>query len=188
MAKVKRPCDNSGRKHHAPYFLHPHEKSKIKKAKEKRAYFMGGDGYGGGSGGGISGRCQVGRKNWSNDNKYGDRNYYGNDAQKRVNYWMLYFRRQGFGWNTTHTSVFRAAWNRGHGTFVLPYYHEYWKLSGKTSSLATSTGSSEGGGGIITEKLYLGISEVISRHQGEASYAIFSSFLSDFSKVLDNLK
>ena len=65
--------------------------------------------------------------------------------------------------------------------------HAYWKLSGITASVTTVTGTSEGGGASILHQLCLDNSEVISCHQVETSDARFSSFLTDFSKVLDNL-
>ena len=66
--------------------------------------------------------------------------------------------------------------------------HDYWKLSGNTASVTTGTGAYEGVGASILDQLLLALSEVISCHQGDTSNARFSSFLTDFSKVLDNLK
>ena len=43
-------------------------------------------------------------------------------------------------------SGFHAAWKRDLGTFALTADHYYWKLSGKTVGVATSTGASEGSG------------------------------------------
>ena len=55
MTNGKCPCDNCSGKHYAPDFSHPRDKVKIKKAKEERTYFRGGDGRDGGSGGGRQG-------------------------------------------------------------------------------------------------------------------------------------
>ena len=99
---------------------------------------------------------------------------------------MFYCRRKECGWNDTHTSGFYAAWKRDPGTFSLTTDHDYWKLSGKTVGVATSIGSSEGGGAVNKYQCRLALSEDISRHQGEATDATFSSSLADFSKLLDN--
>ena len=90
--------------------------------------------------------------------------------------------------NNTQTSGFHAAWKHDPGTFALPDYHDYWKLSGKTFGVTTGTGYSEGGGASTTDKLRLALSEVISSHQGEVYDTRFSSFLTELSKVLENLK
>ena len=101
---------------------------------------------------------------------------------------MCYCRCKQCGYNTTHTSGFHAAWKRDTGTFDLPDEHDYWKLSGNTDNVTTGTGAYEGGRANTIYQLNLDISEVVSFHQGDTSDAIFSSFLTDFSKVLDNLK
>ena len=101
---------------------------------------------------------------------------------------MCYFWRQECGWNTTHTYGFNAAWKRDPGTFAFPYYHEYWGLSGNTAGITTVAEASEGGGASTTDQHRLDLSEMNSFHQVEASDASFSSFLTDLSKVLDNLK
>ena len=100
---------------------------------------------------------------------------------------MCYFCHQKCGCNNTHTSGFHAAWKRDTGTFALPDDHEIWKLSGKTASVTNGTGASEGGGTSILDQLHLALSEVISCHQVNTSDTRFSSFLTDFSKVLGNL-
>ena len=66
----------------------------------------------------------------------------------------------------THTSGFHAAWKRDPINFALPYDHDYWKLSGKTSGVTTCTGESEGGGARTTYQCHSALSEVISHHQG----------------------
>ena len=101
---------------------------------------------------------------------------------------MWYFRRQECGWNTTHTYGFHAAWKRDLVTFTLPSDHDYWKLSWKNAGFTTVTGASEGGGEITTDQRRLDLSKVISHHPREASDAIFSSLITDFSKALENLK
>ena len=101
---------------------------------------------------------------------------------------MCYYRRNECGWNDTHTSGIHAAWKRDPGTFYLPADHYYWKLSGRTIGVATGTGASEGIGVSIQAQRHSALSELISRHQGEATDAKFSSLLTNFSKVLDNLK
>ena len=161
---------------------------KIKKSKEERAPRRGGGGYGGERNSERSGRRQGVRNKWSNDNKGGDRNDYGNGVTNRGNAWMLYLLHQDYGWNNTHTYVFHSAWKRDPGAFAFLYNHEYWKLSGKTGGFETGTESSEGSGVGIPSQHRLALSEVISHHQGDASDAIFSSFLTDFSKVLDKIK
>ena len=186
--KGKGPCDNCGGKHYAPDLLHHCDEVKIKKAKEERAARRGGGGCGGGRSGGRGCGCQGGCNKWTNDNKDGDKNDYGSGVQKRGNDWMLYCRRQYCGWNTTHNFGVNAAWKHDTGTFVLPYDHDYCKLSRKTADVATSTGASVVGRVRILNQLCSAISEVIYRYQGEASDAIFSSFLTDLYKVLDNLK
>ena len=63
-----------------PDFLHPCDKANIKTAKEERAYCR--------VSGGRGVRRQFGRKKWSSDNNYEDRNDYGNGVQKRGNAWI----------------------------------------------------------------------------------------------------
>ena len=101
---------------------------------------------------------------------------------------MCYFRCQECGWNATHTSVFHANWKRDPGTFAFLSYHDYWKLSGNNVGVATGTGASEGSGAGTQAQRHSDMSGVISSHQVEATDAKFSSFLTDFSKVLGNLK
>ena len=101
---------------------------------------------------------------------------------------MCYLRRQECGWNTTHTSGFHDAWKRDPGTFALKYEHEYWEISWKSAGVTTGTRAYEGGGASTKDQRCSAIYEVISRHQGDASDARFSSFLTDFSKVLESLK
>ena len=101
MAKGKGPRDNCGGEHYSTDCLHPHDKSKINKAKEYHAACRGGGGHNDGH--------QGDHKNWRNDKKYRGRKYYGNGVQKRVNSWMCYFYCKEWGWNATYTSVFHAA-------------------------------------------------------------------------------
>ena len=101
---------------------------------------------------------------------------------------MYYYYCQDCGWNTTHTSVFHAAWKHYPGTFAFPDGYEYWKMSGNTYGVSTVTGASEGGGDSTMDQLHSDLSEVISHHQGYASDASLYSFLTDFSKLLENLK
>ena len=101
---------------------------------------------------------------------------------------MLYYHRKECGWNVTRTSVFHVDWKRDSGTFPLLDYHDYCKLSGNTFCVATGTGASKGSGVGTQYQRCLALSEVISRHQREATDATFSSLLTVFSKVLDNLK
>ena len=62
------------------------------------------------------------------------------------------------------------------------------KLPGKTSAVTTGAESSEIGRAITIYQDHLSLSEVIYRYQEEASEARFSSLLTIFSKVLENLK
>ena len=186
MSKGKVLCDNCGSEHYAPDFPHPCDKAKIKKAKEDLTACRGG---GGGGGGHVVGR-QSDRKKCSknNYNKDGDINYYVYGVKNRGNAWMGYFCCQECGWNTTHTYGFYDAWKRDTGNFVLPYDHNYWKLSVKTAGVVTSNRASEGVGQSIKDQHRLAIYEVISCHHGKVSNAIFFSFLTDLSKVLEHLK
>ena len=61
-------------------------------------------------------------------------------------------------------------------------------MSGKTSGVATITGAYEGFVMSIQDQHLLYLSEVIYSHQGEAYDASFYSFLTDFYKMLENLK
>ena len=124
MAKVKGPCNNCGGNKYAPDCPHPCDEAKFKKAKEEHTACKGG----GGCGSGRDGGRQGGHKKWRNDKKDGDINDYGNGVQKRLNDWMCYCRRKECGWNTTHTSVFHAAWKRDTDTFDLPDDHNYCNL------------------------------------------------------------
>ena len=119
---------------------------------------------------------------------YGDINGYINCVQKRGNALMCYCRCQECGWNTTHTYVFHAFWKHDPGTFSLPDDRDYWKLSGNIAGVTNVTRAFEGGRAITTYQHRSDLSGLISCHKGEASGEIFSSFLTDFSKVLDNLK
>ena len=101
---------------------------------------------------------------------------------------MWYFHPKECGWNATHTSVFHADWKRDPGNFPLTAYHDYYKLSVKMFDVATDTGASKGSGVVTQSQRLFALSEVISRHQREATDATFSSLLTDFSKVLNNLK
>ena len=87
MAKRKYIFDNFGGEHYSPDFPHPCDETKIKKAEEEHADRRVGGGNNGGRNGGHGservGGSQVDRKKWSNDNKYGDRNDYGNGVQNR---------------------------------------------------------------------------------------------------------
>ena len=83
---------------------------------------------------------------------------------------------------------FHCACKRDTGTFALPAEYNYWKLPRKTVGAANGTGTSEGSGVGTQSQRRSDLSEVILRHQVEATDATFSSFLTDFSKVLDNLK
>jgi len=82
---------------------------------------------------------------------------------------------------------------RDPGTVALPSNNDFWKLSGKTctgSGKGTATGGSTNQGtgqasGLTSQQSAL--SEVITRHQGESADAGFSSFLTDFAKVMENL-
>ena len=188
MAKEKLPCNNCGGGHFSLDFLHPCDKDKIKKAIEEHTDCKRGGGCGIGCGGGSGDRRQIYHKKWSNrnDNKDVDRNDYGNGVQNRGNDWMCYCCSQEGGWNTTHTFRFNAAWKRDPGTFAFPDDHDYLKLSGKTDGVTTGTGDYEGGGASTKYQNRLALSEVISGHQGYAYDARFSSFLTDFSKVLEN--
>ena len=178
MAKGKSPCDNCNGEHYSTDFPHTRDKANIKNSKEEHTACRGSGGRGGGR--------QGGRKKLINDNKYGDRNNYG--LKKRGNAWMCYCRCQDYGWNTTHTSGSNAAWKRDNVTFSFPADHAYWNLSGKTDGVETGTVASERGGEGIPPQRRLALPEIISLHQGEDYDAIFSSFLTEFSKVLDNLK
>ena len=91
-------------------------------------------------------------------------------------------------WNAPHTSGFHDAWKHYPGPFSLPADHDYWELSGKTFGVTTGTGAYEIRGAGTQSQCCLDLSEVISRHQGEATDATFYSFLNDFSKLFDHLK
>ena len=95
---------------------------------------------------------------------------------------------QDCGWNTTHIYGFHDSWKYDPSPSSFPDDHDYWKLSGKTSSVATGAGASEGSGAVIPSQRHSDISEVISCHEGEVYDSSFSSLLTYFSKVLDNLK
>ena len=101
---------------------------------------------------------------------------------------MCYCHRKDCGWNATHTSRFHAAWKSDYGTFVLTSDHDYWKLSRKTICVATGTGSSEVSGVGTQAQRRLDLYEANLLHQGDATDATFSSFLTEFSNVMDNLK
>ena len=88
MVKEKFSCDNCCGEHYYPYYLHPRDDNKIKKAKEYCAACRGGGGRGGGCSSVRDGRHQGYCKKWSNDRKYGDINDDVNGVQKRVNAWM----------------------------------------------------------------------------------------------------
>ena len=169
MAKGKFPCDNCGGEHYYTDFLHPCDEAKIKNDKEECAAHKGGSGRNGVCGG----RRQGDLKKWIKYKKDVDRNDYGNGVQKRGNDWMCYFRCKECGWNENHTSVFHAAWKRDTGTFALLADHDYWKLSGNTVGVATGTGETEGSGLGTQAQHRSDIYEVISCHQGEATYATF---------------
>ena len=77
---------------------------------------------------------------------------------------------------------------RDTGTLALNSEHDYWKLSGKTVVVAIGPGSYYGSRAGIQSQLRSDLSKVISLHQGDATDETFSSLLTDFSKVLDNLK
>ena len=201
MAQGHVSCDNCGGDHYAPDCPHPRDEAKIKKAKEDRAARKANAGRGQGRGGGPGrgrggGRGQQGRQKWgsnNSDNNSGN----GNGVQHRGNAWMCYCKRKTCGWNHTHTSGFHASWKRDPSTFSLPSDHDYWKLSGKSVPGSGSSGGSNGGtgggqsdagqGGALASQRSA-LSEVISRHQGESADATFSSFLTDFAKVMENLK
>ena len=101
---------------------------------------------------------------------------------------MCYCRCKECGWNDTHNSGFHAACKSDPGTFALPDDHGYWKPSRKNIGVSTGTGDSEGNGLVLKSKRRSDLSEVVLQNQGEVTDETFYYFLTDFSKVLDNLK
>ena len=73
---------------------------------------------------------------------------------------------QDCGWNTTHIYGFHDSWKYDPSPSSFPDDHDYWKLSGKTSSVATGAGASEGSRAVIPSQRHSDISEVISCHEG----------------------
>ena len=191
MSKGKGPCDNCGGEHYAPDCELPRDEAKIKKAKEERAARRGGGGRGGNRGNPRGGRGDSsrqgdgGRKKWDRDARPND---HGNGVQKRGNAWMCYCKKSSCGWNKTHTSGFHAAWSREPDSFVLPNDHDFWKHSGQQPGNTSGSGASQGGGANVSAAGRSALAQIISTHQEETTDSSFSAFLSDFSKVLENLK